>query len=193
MLYRHLPRFTPIAAIAAAVISAPMANAAPYPQNTMDTALLAGAVQLTPVQLSAIRGGFDVSPTLSIDFAFQQIDTVGGTVIQSIMVPMTTLTSSSVAVPITVTNGDGSIHTITSAPGSNITLTNSVNGGMTTIISSLGAGGISNTISNQANNALVSVTTTMSIGITGMSQWLMQQQINTNIQNSLYYSNGTFK
>ncbi|MBB5371989.1 hypothetical protein [Acidocella aromatica] len=189
MLYRGLPKYALFAGTAAAALLAPAANALP---SAPAIVTIPGAVQLTSAQLGAIRGGFDISPSLSIDFAFQQIDTVGGTVIQSIMVPNVTLTSASSAIPITVTNGAGS-NTITPASGSNITLTSTANSGLTTIVSTLGGSGISNVVSNQANNALVGVATTMNIAITGMTPWLTQQQINTNIQNSLYYNNGSFK
>ncbi|MDR3505969.1 MAG: hypothetical protein P4L52_06965 [Acidocella sp.] len=190
MLYRGLPKYALLAGTAAVALLAPAANASP---SAPEIITIPGAAQLTPAQLAAIRGGFDINPSLSIDFAFQQIDTVGGIVIQSIMVPTVTLTSASSAIPITVTNGNGSSNTITPTSGSNITLTSTANSGLTTIVSTLGGSGISNVVSNQANNALVGVATTMNIAITGMTPWLTQQQINTNIQNSLYYSNGSFK
>ena len=193
MLYSHLPKYTPAAGLIAAILAAPVADAASPPQNIADAAFMTGAAQLSSAQLAAIRGGFDISPALSIDFAFQQIDTVGGVVIQSIMVPTVTLTKSSAGVPITITNANGGTNKFTSTPGSNITLTNEANGGMTRINSNLGGSGISNVVSNQANNAMVGVATTMNIGITGMSQWLVQQQIDTNIQSALYHSNGGFK
>jgi outer membrane PBP1 activator LpoA protein len=161
-----------------------------------------GLAPLTTAQLAAIRGGFDLGQGLSIDFAFQQISTVGGTIVQSIMVPKTTLFSTAAgtippaAVPVTVSsvsNGSSATNAVTPAPNANLTLTSTANDGMTRIVSNLGAGGISNVVSNQANNAVVGVATTMNIGISGLTPWLNQQQINTNIQNSVYYSNGMFK
>jgi len=193
MLYSHFSKYTPVAGLIAAILAAPVANAAPPSQNIADAAFMAGAIQLSTAQLAAIRGGFDIGPTLSFDFAFQQIDTVNGALIQSVMVPTVTLTPSSVGVPVTVTNANGSTNTFTSTRDSNIALSNVTNNGMTRIASNLGGSGISNVISNQANNAMVGVATTMNIGISGMSQWLAQQQINTNIQNSLYHSNSGFK
>ena len=218
MLYSHILRYPTAAGLITAMLSAPAAHAGPLLQGPDGTMMIPGAIQLTPTQLATIRGGFDFGPKFSIDFAFQQIDTVNGTVVQSIMVPNVTLTSPSdgtpswagasrwagsspsagvtspsAGVPITVTNSDGTTNTVTPPPGSPITLTNSANNGMTQVISTLGNGGISNVVSNEANNAMASVATTANIGITGMSQWLTRQQINSNIQNSLLNGNGGFK
>jgi len=200
MLYSHFLKYTTAAGLIFTTLSAQTAQAAPFNQKIGGEIVIPGAIQLTPAQLANIRGGFDFGPNFSMNFAFQQIDTVNGVVIQSIMVPQVTLTSPSdggtshwAGVPITVTNSDGSKNTFTPPPGSNVTLTNSVNAGMTTVVSNLGGSGISNVISNEANNAMASVTTTANIGITGMSQWLMQQQIHSSIQNSLLNSNSGFK
>ncbi|MGP8025433.1 MAG: hypothetical protein ACLPJJ_01760 [Acidocella sp.] len=199
MLYSHFLKYTTATGLIFAFPSAQAAHAAPSPLNIGGEIAIPGAIQLTPAQLANIRGGFDFGPSFSIDFAFQQIDTVNGVVVQSIMVPQVTLTSpsagtsSSAGVPITVTNSNGSTNTFTPPSGSNVTLTNSANAGLTSVVSNLGGSGISNVISNEANNAMVSVATTANIGITGMSQWLMQQQIHSSIQNSLAFSNGGFK
>ncbi len=212
MLYSHFLKYTTAAGLIFAFPFAQAAHAAPSPLNIGGEIAIPGAIQLTPSQLANIRGGFDFGPSFSIDFSFQQIATVNGVVIQSIMVPQVTVTPPSAwtspsadvthpsagtspypGVPITVTNGNGSTNTFTPPSGSNVTLTNSASGGLTSVVSNLGGSGISNVISNEANNAMVSVATTANIGITGMSQWLVQQQIHSSIQNSLAYSNGGFK
>lgn len=189
-------------------------------------ALHLSGVQLTTDQLGKIRGGFDVSPKLSINFGFQQIDTLGDKILQSVLVPTTTLTAASSSPQVIVSGGadttlsvstantqagppsstagngnnasngadnraggQGAAPSSTAAGGlfnsgettvvpantGNITVTSKANNGQTTVLSQLGNSGIANVISNTANNTLLSQVTTISIDITGMSQWLSRQ------------------
>jgi hypothetical protein len=148
--------------------------------------------QLSRQDLEKIRGGFDLKPGLSISFAFQQVDYQGTKAIQSILVPLTTLTSGSGGAVAYVAGGDTTIltqqgagntpptnvggNTIQLPTGaSSITLSSKLNNGATVVLSSLGSNGISNMITNMANNTILSQVTTMNFEITGMSQWLAQQ------------------
>jgi hypothetical protein len=86
----------------------PAAHAAP-PPSTPDASRAIAMLQLTAAQLnqqdlSTIRGGFDISPKLSISFSFQQVDYAGAKIIQSILVPTTILTQNSTPAPVTVSS-----------------------------------------------------------------------------------------
>jgi hypothetical protein len=111
MFYSILSRWSPYTAFAAAIIAGPLAYAAPL-TNDADglnaiSSLQLGATQLKTNELGAIRGGFDLSPKLSINFAFQQIDYQGTNIIQSIMVPMTTLTQTAHNAATTIISSNG--------------------------------------------------------------------------------------
>jgi hypothetical protein len=148
---------------------------------------LANAVIATG-ELGTIRGGFDISPALSISFGFQQIDTVNGIVVQSILVPTTFLTGA--ALPVTVSDAGGTT-TYTPPAGSSVTFSSISNGGQTVISTVLGAG-VQNLVTNQANNALIGLATTMTVGVTGMSQMLTQARSLSILQTGITYGNGIF-
>ncbi|GLR67759.1 hypothetical protein GCM10010909_24400 [Acidocella aquatica] len=196
MSFNRFTKWSSHTVFVTAVLFSPLAYAAPpvssAPDNNEINSLQLAALQLPYQALGQIRGGFDVKPGLSISFAFQQVDYQGKTVIQSILVPLTTLTSGSGGAIASVTGGgtttltqqgagDPTVinvggNTIQVPAGtSSITLSSSINQGASVVISSLGGGGISNIISNTANNMMLSQVTTMNVEITGMSQWLAQQ------------------
>jgi hypothetical protein len=220
MFYHFLSRWSPYTAFAAAIMAGPLAYAAP-PMSGADglnviSSLQLGATQLKTSELGAIRGGFDLSPKLSISFAFQQIDYQGTNIIQSIMVPLTTLTQTTHNAVATITSASGAANfmqplapnetpnnvfaqpnssgnatnsgTTISVPASasNISVTSTANNGQSVIMSQLGNGGITNIITNQANNTLLSQVTNMNIDISGLSQFLSQQR------GSLLSSGGAF-
>jgi len=183
-------RYT-LAATMAAGLATHAAQAAPQ-QNTLDTI---NVLQLAPNQLSAkelgtLRGGFDVSPGISINFAFEQISYAGANAIQSIIVPVTTLTQAMPNIPVSVTSNG--VTTVTPASVLNTAVTSTINNGQTVISSQLNNSGITNLVANQANNAFISQVTTMNIAISGMSQWLSQQQNNAALSNSMQYGHGSF-
>jgi hypothetical protein len=81
-----------------------------------------GTQQLSAQDLDGIRGGFDLGPALSVNFAFQQTATVNGLIVQSILVPLTNLTALSGGAQVIVTNNDGmttTTSTYTAGPGNN--------------------------------------------------------------------------
>jgi hypothetical protein len=175
--------------------------------------------QIAPSELGTIRGGFE-TPSLSINFAFKQIEAVDGKIVQTIIVPQTTVTelnaetrtiSSSIPLSVTsttnsvtdktntvptstvaVTDASGSTQTITPSAGSSINVTTVANNGLTTINTQLGNNGYSNVTTNLANNTAISVAATMNIAVSGLTQFLAQQQSFANPQSGLYYG-GAFK
>lgn len=230
MSIKALSQWGSCTALATILLAHPFASqAAPLGDNDgigEINALQLGGAELTTDQLSKIRGGFDVSSKLSINFGFQQIDTLGNKILQSVLVPMTTLTAASPSPQVIVSGGadttvsvsaadthagpqsstsgvgnngsngadntPGGQGTVPSSPtagdlpnsaettvvpayAGNVTVTSKVNNGQTIVLSQLGNNGIANVISNTANNSLLSQVTTMNIDITGMSQWLSQQ------------------
>jgi hypothetical protein len=195
-----------VAALMACPLACAAAPSADAAGGNMIGTLLRTATPLSTRELAAVRGGFDISPRLTINFAFQQIESSGNKVIQSIEVPMTTLTlGSHNIVPVVTTSTDAGIPNVSGGGGThtqtatnntrttipttpttnnvpaipnNIKLTSSANGGATVVQSQLGSGGITNLISNTANNAIISQMTTMNIAISGMTSWLSQQRSN---------------
>jgi hypothetical protein len=195
------------AAFMAAIMTSPLVCAAapltdPAGANMISN-LLRTASPLSTRELGTIRGGFDLSPRLTINFA-----------IQSIEVPAVTLTTGTpnitpivtsnvdagttevtgrggITIPATggtnttgtqnaIPNAESPTTTIVPADASKITLTSSANGGATIVQSQLEAGGITDVISNTANNALVSQMTTMNIAISGMQSWISSQRSSFN-------------
>lgn len=157
--------------------------------------------QIGPNELRYIRGGFELSPSLSISFAFKQIQAVNGIIVKSIMVPETNITPTAVpslsgsntSPAVTVTDAAGSTQTVTPSSNGNITVSSTTNNGQTTIGTQLGSNGLATVTENQANNASVSVASTINIAISGMSQFLTRQQSFANMQSGLYYAGSAFK
>lgn len=165
------------------------------------------ASALSPRELDEVRGGFDVTPHLTINFAFQQIISNGSTVIQSIEVPTVTLTRNAPSITpiITPTNslnpaGNNmpnntlpAASTYAASNSSKITLTSTANNGQSTVLSQLGNGGITNVISNTANNAMLSQVTTMNIAVTGLSSWLSGQHSGLAAGGVAFGSSGVYR
>jgi hypothetical protein len=95
MLCKPLCHWCYNAAFTAAVMTCPLACAAAPMAGTSSSnvisELLHTTAPLSTRELGAVRGGFDMTPKLTINFAFQQIESSGTRIIQSIEVPMTTL------------------------------------------------------------------------------------------------------
>lgn len=98
-MHRAPRRLRPLgAAFAAAMLTAPAGFAA-GPGLGMHGAAFASAnagrisapwlhkAALSDTTMAGIRGGFDVTPQLTIDFAYRQITTINGTVVASVMIP----------------------------------------------------------------------------------------------------------
>lgn len=163
-----------------------------FSDTNVISSLQLSSSQISRQDLGNIRGGFDLKPGLSISFAFQQVQYQGAKIIQSILVPLTQLTSGSGGAVANVTGGDTTTLTQQGAGGpavinvgnntiqvpagaSSVVLSSTLNNGASVVLSSLGSNGISNMITNMANNTMLSQITTMNVEITGMSQWLAQQ------------------
>jgi hypothetical protein len=176
------------------LLGAPALAAQPESQMVVSTLGLSGH-QIPNSELRDIRGGFDVSPSLSFSFAYQQITSVDGVVVQSILVPQTVLNPSgnrSSTTSFLAANNQGT-HAINPVNGDIINLTSKANNGQTIINTVLGGSGITNHVMNQANNTTVNTSTTLDIGISGMNQFLAQGQSFTNAQSGLYYSGSAFR
>jgi hypothetical protein len=160
--------------------------------------------------LGNIRGGFELTPNLTINFGFSQIDTLNQSIVQSIIVPTTTLTETQNNATVVISGSGGtSIAQLqmsgadpsitgadsgdTNSPSdtagttnvqlspSSISITSSANQGQTAFLTQLTNSGITNVVQNEANNQLIQQVTTISIGISGMSQWLSQQRTNASV------------
>lgn len=166
--------------------------------------------------LSQIRGGFETSSGVVLNFAFQQATFVNHNLVQSVVVPTLTIspgqgvTSIAGASPVagasppnlnvssltglgvsaqsqtafsgTTILANGTVQTQVSAAAPVIQAL--VNSGMASIVSSPAAGGLTGVISNTLNNQVIQRTTTINIGVTGLSS-LMQQSIPTAVLNRL--------
>lgn len=204
MFYKPLSHWHCHLAFAATIMASPLAYAA-APMNTTTggetlNALPFTAAPLDSQELEAARGGFDVSPQLTINFAFEQVDYSGTTVIQSIQVPMITLTQNAPSVTPTIITSEGAgtpgITTNVASPSpssSKITVTSSANNGLTTVLSQIGNGGITNVISNTANNTLISQATTMNIAVGGMASWISGQRSALNTGGGPFGGAGLFR
>jgi hypothetical protein len=90
---------------------------APQPASAAEPASLAG-VELKPyalnnVQLGEIRGGFSLPGGVTLSFGFQQLSSLNGTLIQSILVPLTKITNTTTSLPVIVTGQTVSIPSTT--------------------------------------------------------------------------------
>lgn len=212
-----------LAAASLPLLATPALAAQPEGPSAVSALGLSGE-QLSLTELSRIRGGFDLNNSLSINFAFQQIEAINGIVVKSIMVPETNVTAatpsfttpfaastqpstlattvpsaatstatSTTSPAVLVTDAAGNTQTVAPSASGAINLTTTANSGLTAITTQFGASGLSNTTMNQANNTAVSVAATMNISISGMSQFLTQQQSFANAQSGLYYAGSAFK
>lgn len=156
-------------------------------------------------RLSQIRGGFETSSGVVLNFAFQQATFINHSLAENIVVPTITvapgagtasvagalpagipsLTGLGMSAPnpgSTAILGNGTVQTQVSPSAPIIQAL--VNSGMTSVVSTLGSGGLSNAITNAANNQLVQQVTTLDIGITGLTK-AIQQGLPSTIMNRL--------
>jgi hypothetical protein len=240
-LARALAAAAPRSSRAAADDPAPPRSAAmpspppPLAQPTLQTAVALGAaprtagsapadrklrrrlaaVALGDQDLSQIRGGFEASSGVVLNFAFQQATYIDHNLAQTVVVPTLTIAPSAGgasvagASPMTGAAPNVNVGSLTglgvsaqtqSAVGAAKLLANGtvqaqvsaaspliqamVNSGMTSVVSSLGNGGLTSILSNTANNRLVQQTTTIDVGVSGLSG-LMQQSIPTSVLNRI--------
>jgi hypothetical protein len=152
-------------------------------------AQLAGAA-LEDAKLSDIRGGYDLSSGVTVNFAFQQATYVNHNLTENVVIPTLTISPgqgmASTAGLQQLTAGAGINSGTVVASGtvqtqvgaSNSTIQALVNGGMASVIGTSGAGkgGVTTTLANTANNQLIQQMTTIDIGVNGLSK-LVQQSV----------------
>ena len=114
--------FPSCVAIVGAVLVGPLAMAA-TPAGVEGTKSAIRSLDLQGNELAAstlgnIRGGFELTPNISINFGFSQIDSLGKTIIQSIIVPVTTLTGAHANATVQVSGSGGSTTALLHAFGS---------------------------------------------------------------------------
>lgn len=135
--------------------------------------------QLSSKALESIRGGFDLGPNLSINFAFSQIDSIGSNIVQSIIVPITTLTQDNPNASATVSGSGGMPIAQLQMSGANIAQgisnftpgnagTSNTNTTNTTVVPT---GGTNYAIQTVANQGMTSISTQLANnGITNIIQ-----------------------
>jgi hypothetical protein len=177
------------------------------------TAEKLASIALDDHRLSEVRGGFETSSGVVLNFAFQQATFVNHSLAQNVVTPTLTISpsqgTSSVAGTLPVRSNvnlgslaglgvSGSpttsmVNTATILPNGTVQAQVSaaapliqalVNSGMTSIVSTAGSNGLTNVISNTASNQLIQQVTTVDVGITGLSK-LIQQSIPSTVLNRL--------
>lgn len=171
-------------AITGAVLVGPLAAAATPPGSdttpSVVRSLHLSRNELASSTLANIRGGFELTPSLTLNFGFSQINSIGQNVVQSIIVPMTTLTNVQTNITPEISGGG---NTNIQQSGSMISITSTADQGQTRFLTQLANEGVTNLVQNQANNKLIQQATIMHIEISGMSQWLSQQRANAGMFN----------
>ncbi|OYV81483.1 MAG: hypothetical protein B7Z64_10685, partial [Acidiphilium sp. 21-68-69] len=155
--------------------------------GTPDLARRVGA-QLSDARLAGIRGGFDVTPLLTVDFAYQQVTSVNGTVIATIAVPQIQLTFGGASGPQLASVIAGAAPAtpsalpqlppaaVTSPPPAGPPLLASVaQYGGASIATTLTSGGLATVIANTASNTLIRNQIAVDVGTTGMPALLSTQ------------------
>jgi hypothetical protein len=120
--------------------------------------------------LTGIRGGFDPSPGVTLNFAFQQTTYQNHQVIQSTMIPDTTLTVSP--------SGRAGVlpQALQAVPSGTVrAIALPANRNPAMVLSETGPGGITNVIRNTGNDQLIQQVTAINIGISGLNQLLSRQ------------------
>ena len=183
------------------------AFAAPANQPDSVAALGLTGQQISTNALAGIRGGFDFGHAFSISFGFKQEEAINGIIVKSIEVPTidltavaaagtrqeTPLSANNVQASVQVTDAAGNTQTVTPSANGAINISTHGNGGLTVINTQLSASGITNTTTNMANNTTTSVAATANIGISGLAQFLNQQQSFVNARTGMYYGGSPFK
>jgi hypothetical protein len=183
----------------AALLGALTAGGAASAQAAGPFAALGAGVALSDARLASIRGGFDLTPQLTVDFAYRQVTTVNGTIIAAVAIPQIHLAFGSATAPLALpsiaTTTTPSVGTAGSAPPAPNTATPSVptplpaptvtppanlvhsvsSFGGTNVATTFSPSGIATVIANTANNALIQNQIAVDIGTTGMSTLLTGQ------------------
>jgi hypothetical protein len=144
-------------------------------------------------QLNTVRGGFNLPGGVSMSFGFQQQTSVNGTVVQSILVPVTQI-ANGIKIPVYVTGQTSWTSSFTPSQqpnmwlqgsGKTITVSSTANSGQTVINTTLGAG-IVNSIANTVNGPMtINQTTTMDINLSGLAQSIAAEQAVNSVFNSV--------
>ncbi len=167
-----------------------VAAAVSRPAASSPTAVRLGSAALDDAKLSDIRGGYDTSSGVTVNFAFQQATYVNHNLAQNVVIPTLTVSPGQGTVAAAglqqLTGGAGMNSSTIVASGTvqtQVGAANSmvqalVNSGMASAIGSSRAGnsGVTTTLANTANNQLIQQMNTIDIGINGLSK-LMQQSI----------------
>ncbi|BAJ82256.1 hypothetical protein ACMV_29090 [Acidiphilium multivorum AIU301] len=186
----------------AALLGAFTAGGAASAQAAGPFAALGAGAALSDARLASIRGGFDLTPQLTVDFAYRQVTTVNGTVIAAVAIPQIHLAfgpaTAALSLPSIATTTTPSVGATGSAPPtppapntatpsvptplpaptmtSPAALVHSVsNVGGTNVATTFSSSGIATIIANTANNALIQNQIAVDIGTTGMSTLLTGQ------------------
>lgn len=201
--YRHgvLAR-SGVALIGAGLLIATGANARAASAGPF--ALLPTGAAMSDARLATVRGGFDISPKITVNFAYQQITSVNGTVIAAIAIPQIMISLGRNQAPQIIQTALPAISPAPAASGAPPTTTSSytvpttspsttpVTGtpgigqilglspstsryGNTSVSTQLGAAGFSTVITNMANNVLIQHHINVDIGLTGMPAILASQ------------------
>ena len=167
-----------------------VAAAVSRPAASSPTVVRLASAALDDAKLSDIRGGFDTSSGVTVNFAFQQATYVNHDLAQSVVIPTLTISPGQGTVAAAglqqLTGGAGMNSSTVVASGTvqtQVGAANSmvqalVNSGMASAIGSSRAGnsGVTTTLANTANNQLIQQMNTIDIGVNGLSK-LMQQSI----------------
>lgn len=166
------------------------------------------ALMLSDDALGQLRGGYDLSPGVIVNFGFQQATYVNNSLIQSVVVPTLTIAGNVVTyggpMVITTPNGSATFGTQGVKPaftsfggmpgnGQSTILINGVaqssaNGGLTQVITAIGGGSLTSVIKNQVNGQKIQQFTSMNIGITGLSH-MLQQTASDVVMNRAFFGN----
>ena len=140
---------------------------------------LASLDQVAADDLGQMRGGFALPGNLAVTFGFDIATSVGGNVVQSLSVPMTSITTGmTTSVPVTVTSsGAGLTYSLPVGSGAPLSVTTLANGGLTSVTTLLGGGGMTSVLKNGANNQAIQQYRVFNVSITGMNQMLAQQTV----------------
>jgi hypothetical protein len=166
--------------------AAPVASGQPMGEQLASAAL-------DDRRLSEVRGGFETSSGVVLNFAFQQATYVNHQLVESIVVPTMTISPSSLGGLGAASQAAAALSGATVLPNGTVQAQVSaaapviqalVNSGMTSIVSTLGNGGLTSVISNAANNQLIQQMNTLNIGVTGLSN-MIQQSVASTVLNRL--------
>jgi hypothetical protein len=172
------------------VVAAVSRPAASHPTASSPTVVRLASAALDDAKLSDIRGGYDTSSGVTVNFAFQQATYVNHNLAQNVVIPTLTISPGQGTVAAAglqqLTGGagmnsstvvaNGTVQTQVGAANSMVQVL--VNSGMASAIGSSRAGnsGVTTTLANTANNQLIQQMNTIDIGVNGLSK-LMQQSL----------------